>query len=213
VAGLLFRDGQWFNPQTSPLAYAAQAASRGGVNRHRRVPMNPFDIITTVILGYSSIRGLFRGLVKELSSVVGVLGGFYAAYSYYPTVSELTSGFISDSAYRNIFGFFVIFCAVFVIISIVGVIIKYLLNVAFLGWVDRIGGVMFGVVKGILIVSVLFIALTAFLPKGAPLIKRSHMAPHALWLSENMARAVPQDLKRQFWDKLQDLKKTWKKPN
>ena len=172
--------------------------------------MNPFDIITTVILGYSSLRGLFRGLVKELSSVVGVLGGFYGAYSYYPTVSELMSGLISNSSYRNIFGFFLIFCAVFIIISIVGVIIKYLLNVAFLGWVDRIGGVMFGTVKGILIVSVFFIALTTFLPKGAPLIEKSHMAPHVLWVSENMAKAVPHNLKRQFWDKLQDLKKTWK---
>ena len=175
--------------------------------------MNPFDIVTTVILGYSSIRGLFRGLVKELSSVVGVLAGFYGAYSYYLTVSELMSGFVSDPAYRNIFGFFVIFCAAFVIISIIGVIIKYLLNVAFLGWLDRIGGVLFGMVKGILIVSVLFIALTAFLPKGAPLVKRSHTAPHVLWVSENMAKAVPQDLKRQFWDKLKDLKKTWKRPN
>jgi membrane protein required for colicin V production len=175
--------------------------------------MNSFDIITTVILGYSSIRGLFRGLVKELSSVVGVLGGFYGAYSYYPTVSKLMSGFISDPSHRNILGFFLIFCGVFVIISIVGVIIKYLLNVAFLGWVDRIGGVMVGIVKGVLIVSVFFIALTAFLPKGAPLIKRSHMAPHVLWLSENMAKVVPQDLKRQFWDKLKDLKKTWKMPN
>jgi membrane protein required for colicin V production len=174
--------------------------------------MNPFDIITTVILGYSSIRGLFRGLVKELSSVVGVLAGFYWAYSHYATASKLMSGFISDPSYCNILGFFLIFCGVFVIISIVGVIIKYLLNVAFLGWIDRIGGVMFGIVKGILIVSVLFIALTAFLPKGAPLIKRSHAAPHALWLSENMAKAVPQDMKRQFWDKLQDLKKTWKIP-
>lgn len=175
--------------------------------------MNPFDIITTVIMGFSTIRGLFRGLVKELSSVVGVLGGFYGAYSYYAPLSKLMSGFISDASYRNILGFLLIFCAVFVIISIVGVVIKYLLNVAFLGWVDRIGGVIFGMVKGILIVAVLLIALTAFLPKGAALIKRSLAAPHVLWLSENMAKVVPEDMKRQFWDKLEDFKKAWKTAN
>jgi membrane protein required for colicin V production len=34
------------------------------------------------------IRGIFRGLVRELASIVGVLGGFYAAYSYYPHVAQ-----------------------------------------------------------------------------------------------------------------------------
>ncbi|MGD9324868.1 MAG: CvpA family protein, partial [Desulfobacterales bacterium] len=34
--------------------------------------MNPFDIIIIVILGYSLVRGIFRGLVKEVSSIVGV---------------------------------------------------------------------------------------------------------------------------------------------
>ncbi len=192
---------------------ADYVAFGGDVDPRHRAAMNPFDIITTVIMGFSTIRGLFRGLVKELSSVVGVLGGFYGAYSYYAPLSKLMSGFISDASYRNILGFLLIFCAVFVIISIVGVVIKYLLNVAFLGWVDRIGGVIFGMVKGILIVAVLLIALTAFLPKGAALIKRSLAAPHVLWLSENMAKVVPEDMKRQFWDKLEDFKKAWKTAN
>ncbi|MGD9259358.1 MAG: CvpA family protein, partial [Desulfobacterales bacterium] len=38
--------------------------------------MNPFDILIIIILGYSLIRGLFRGLVKEVASIIGVLGGF-----------------------------------------------------------------------------------------------------------------------------------------
>jgi len=37
--------------------------------------MNPFDTIIAIILGYCLIRGFFRGLIKELSSIIGVLGG------------------------------------------------------------------------------------------------------------------------------------------
>ena len=48
--------------------------------------MNPFDILMLIILAYGLIRGIFRGLVRELASIIGVLGGFYAAYSYYPYV-------------------------------------------------------------------------------------------------------------------------------
>ena len=161
--------------------------------------MNPFDIFIIIVLGYSIVRGLFRGLVKEASSIIGVLSGFYAAYSYYPS-------------YLNILSFLIIFCSILIIISILGIVIKYLLNVAFLGWVDRICGVGFGLIKGVLIITVLFIILTTFLPKGAPLIKKSVLAPHVIWISEKMVRAVPMEMKKDFFGKLDEFKKEWKIP-
>ncbi|UCE53762.1 MAG: CvpA family protein [Desulfobacterales bacterium] len=175
--------------------------------------MNPFDILIIVIFGFCLVRGLFRGLVKEVSSIIGVLGGFYAAYSYYIVVAKGLSRFIADAAYLNILSFLIIFCLVLIIINVLGIIIKYLLNIAFLGWVDRIFGVLFGMIKGILIVSVIFIILTAFLPKGASIIKSSILAPHVIWVSENMAKVISKDMKRDFSDKLEELKKAWKIPN
>ena len=172
--------------------------------------MNPFDIFIIIILGYSIIRGLFRGLVKEVSSIIGVLGGFYAAYSYYPMVAKLLAGLISEVAYRNILSFLIIFCGILIIISILGVVIKYLLNVAFLGWVDRICGVVFGLIKGVLIVTVIFIILTTFLSRGEPLIKKSILAPHVIWISEKMVGLVSEDMKKDFFSKLEEFKKEWK---
>lgn len=174
--------------------------------------MNPFDILIIVILGYSLVRGLFRGLVKEISSIIGVLGGFYAAYSYYKHLGNLLSGVIHDVSYLNILSFLIIFCGVLILVSALSVIIKYLLNIAFLGWVDRVGGVFFGLTKGILIISVLFISLTAFLPKGTAFIKNSILAPHVSWISENMAKVVSQEMKQDFTTKLGELKKIWKIP-
>lgn len=174
--------------------------------------MNPFDILIIVILGYSLVRGLFRGLVKEVSSIIGVLGGFYAAYTYYVVLAGLLSGLIHDTAYLNILSFLIIFCGVLIIVGVLGVIIKYLLNIAFLGWVDRFGGVVFGVLKGILIVSILFITLTAFLPKGTAFIKNSELAPHVSWISEKMANVISKEMKQDFKAKLGELKKAWKIP-
>ncbi len=174
--------------------------------------MNPFDILIIVILGYSLVRGLFRGLVKEVSSIIGVLGGFYAAYTYYSVLAGLLSGLIHDTAYLNILSFLIIFCGVLIIVGVLGVIIKYLLNIAFLGWVDRFGGVVFGVLKGILIVSILFITLTAFLPKGTAFIKNSELAPHVSWISEKMANVISKEMKQDFKAKLGELKKVWKIP-
>ena len=172
--------------------------------------MNPFDVFIIIVLGYSIVRGLFRGLVKEASSIIGVLGGFYAAYSYYPEVAKLLSGLIINTAYLNILSFLIIFSSVLIIISIIGIVIKYLLNVAFLGWIDRLCGVFFGLIKGVLIVTVLFIILTTFLPKGAPLIKKSVLAPHVIWISEKMVNVVSKEMKRAFFGKLDEFKKAWK---
>ena len=172
--------------------------------------MNPFDVFIILIVGYSIVRGLFRGLVKEVSSIIGVLGGFYAAYSYFPMVAKLLSGIIQEESYLNILSFMIIFCGILLLISILGVVIKYLLNIAFLGWIDRICGVGFGLIKGVLIITVIFIILTTFLSKGTPLIKKSILAPHVIWISEQMVGLVSDDMKNDFFAKLDEFKKAWK---
>ncbi|MBW2597174.1 MAG: CvpA family protein [Deltaproteobacteria bacterium] len=173
--------------------------------------MNLFDIIVIVILGYCLIRGIFRGLVKELSSIIGVFGGFYAAYTYYPVLAKPLSKWIANAGYLNILSFLIIFCGVFIIISILGIIINYLLKIVFLGWLDRVSGAMFGAMKGILIVSVLLIALTAFLPKGTPVIKDSLLSPYVTLISEKMAKVISKDMKHDFSTKIATIKKAWEK--
>ena len=175
--------------------------------------MNPFDILIILILGYCLVRGLFRGLVKEVSSIIGVLGGFYAGFTYYPKLAKPLSELIHSIAYLNILSFLIIFCTVLAVVNVLGIIIKYLLNISFLGWVDRIGGLVFGIVKGALIVSILFIALTTFLPKGSAFIKNSTLAPHVAQVSEKMSKVVSKGMKREFSIKLGELKKTWKIQN
>jgi membrane protein required for colicin V production len=148
-----------------------------------------------------------------VSSIVGVLGGFYASFTYYPKLAKLLSSLIRETSYLNIMSFLIIFCSVLIFVGILGIIIKYLLNIAFLGWVDRIGGVGFGLIKGILIASVLFITLTAFLPKGSAFLKNSMLAPRVSWVSEKMAKVVSKQMKQEFIAKLGELKKAWKIPN
>jgi membrane protein required for colicin V production len=171
--------------------------------------MNAFDIVVGAILVYGLVRGLFRGLVREVSSIVGVLGGFLAAYSFYANIAGYLAGVVSSSTYRNLLAFLIIFVTVVVLVNVLAIIIKYLLKIVFLGWVDRLGGVVFGCIKAVLIASVLFLALTAFLPKGTPLIKDSCMAPYVSVVSEKLASLVSSEIKRDFGVKLEELKKAW----
>ena len=171
--------------------------------------MNPFDILMITILAYGLIRGIFRGLVKEIASIIGVLGGFYAAYTYYPHVARLLSPWIANPSYLNILSYLMIFTLVVLVVGILAVIIKYLLNIAYLGWVDRVCGALFGVLKGGLVICVLFIVLTAFLPKGSPFIKNAALAPIVATASEVMAKVISKEMKDSFQLKMKDLKLSW----
>ncbi|MFZ0133409.1 MAG: CvpA family protein [Desulfobacterales bacterium] len=172
--------------------------------------MNPFDILTIVILAYSIIRGIFRGLIKEMSSIVGVLAGYYAAYSYYGELAAVLSRWVTDTVYVNIVSFLILFSVVFLIISAIGVIIKYVLRIAFIGWLDRIFGAVFGLFKAVLIAAVLLIVATTFLPQNAPFVKQSKLAPHVTAVSELMIEVVPKEMKQKFLSKVEALKKSWK---
>ncbi len=175
--------------------------------------MNIFDILVITILAYGLIRGTFRGLVREVSSIVGVVGGFYAAFTYYPNVARLLSPLISrwvtHSAYIDILSYLAIFSVVMIVVSILAAIIKYLLNIAYLGWVDRLCGALFGLVKAVLVVCVVFIVFTAFSPRGAPLIKNATLSPYVATVSEVMAKVVSTDMKASFIKNIKEFRKFW----
>lgn len=172
--------------------------------------MNPLDILIIVIWTYCLTMGLFRGLFRELSAIAGVLAGFYAAYTYYTDIAAYLTQWISNAGYLNILSFLIIFLTVFILIGILGAIVKYLLKIITFGWLDRVAGGMFGLIKGTLIVSVLLMTFTAFLPKGAPIIKNSVLSPRVILLSEKMSEVVPQDMRRSFAAKIEFFRKVWK---
>jgi membrane protein required for colicin V production len=103
----------------------------------------------------------------------------------------------------------VIFSVVVIIVGMLAVVIKYLLNIAYLGWVDRVSGALFGLLKGGLVICVLFIVLTAFLPTGAPIVKNATLSPHVSTVSEVMAKVISNEMKEKFKIKLMELKKSW----
>ena len=116
---------------------------------------------------------------------------------------------LPDEALRKIVSYVLIFSVVVIIINILAVVIKYLLNIAFMGWIDRISGALFGLIKGALVICVIFIALTAFLPKEASIIKNSTLSPYVATVSEVMAKVVSKDMKQNFSTKIKDFKKVW----
>jgi membrane protein required for colicin V production len=173
--------------------------------------MNVLDIVICLIGGFCLIRGIFRGSIKEVTSIIGVFVGFYGAYTCHPILAGWLSQFIVNQPCLNIVSFLLAFTTVFLGVGLVGVILKHLLKAASLGWSDRALGGVLGTLKAALVVSVLFIPIMAFLPKNASLIKDSVFAPYVTMASETMAALVPKAMKQRFWENAKDLKSSWEK--
>ncbi len=172
--------------------------------------MNIFDIIIIFVISLCLIRGLFRGIVREVSSIVGVVAGFYGAYNYFPMISPYFTKWISNPGYRNLLSFFILFCLILIAISLIATLIRYFLNIVFLGWVDRLCGMIFGGAKGILIVSVLFIILTTFLPRNSSILVNSRLSSSVAKVSEAIVLFIDNNMKKELRTKLKGMEKHWK---
>ncbi|WP_051283952.1 CvpA family protein [Desulforegula conservatrix] len=171
--------------------------------------MNLFDVVSLSILSYCVLRGIFRGIIKEASAIIGVIAGFYCSYTYYGLAAKKLALYITTPAYANIAGFLLVFSVVFGVINLIGTGIRYVLNIALLGWADRLSGAVFGGIKAIMISSVILIALTTFLPSDSPTLAGSKTAPYITSLSETMIRVVPQEFKTEFRNKIKGVRKIW----
>ena len=172
--------------------------------------MNFFDIAIIIIISFSLIRGVFIGILGELASIVGVVAGFYGAYTYYKEFTPLLTKYISNEALLNIIVFFILFSVIFAVIAVIAICLEKLLRVAFLGWIDKTFGAVFGAAKGILIAAVIFIILTTFLPKNNTLISKSVLSPYVARVASVMTLFISNNMSKGFMEKIGNMDKIWK---
>lgn len=141
--------------------------------------MNGLDIFFLVIIVISMVFSLFRGMIKEIFSILSIVGGIIIANLLYPKVAVLLMRFITSTLWANIIAFVVIFLIVCVLINFVGILLSKTLKKLALSWLDRVGGVAFGFIRGVIIVVILVIILTKFPMAGSDkLITSSQIVPH-----------------------------------
>ncbi|MBS3758245.1 MAG: CvpA family protein [Desulfobacterales bacterium] len=172
--------------------------------------MNPFDMAIVVILGYCMILGIFKGFIKEVASIIAVIGGFYVAYTGYEMLVPFLALWIETPAYQDIISFILIFLIVCLVINLIGSLLRMLVKLVLLGVVDRFFGVLLGALKGMLIVTLLYVLLITFLPIGGKqMVAESCLAPCVNTVSKAVLRVIPEDKRRAFRYNMEELKKDW----
>jgi membrane protein required for colicin V production len=134
--------------------------------------MNWIDLIIVVILIISLVTGFINGFVKEVASLAALILGIWGAIKFSAfTAEKLYDWFDMTGQYVGIIAFLITFGIIVVIIHFIGIIADKIISAVSLGFLNRILGIVFGLFKTVMIMSVFFVILNAidvrrpFLPK------------------------------------------------
>ncbi len=71
--------------------------------------MTIFDIIVAVILGFFFLFSLFKGMVREIFSLLGYLAGYILALNYQDELAVWLREIVAQPVIARIVGFVIIF--------------------------------------------------------------------------------------------------------
>jgi membrane protein required for colicin V production len=167
--------------------------------------MNWLDLLIIGILAWTTFRAFSSGLIREVVSLLGLVAGIALSGAFYDDLSSNLEFVIADPTTRQLAAF----AAIFVGTTVAGAVIAAVLHTAaallFLGPLDKLGGAVFGLIKGLLMVQILLVAVSVFPAQTtvANAVAASTLAPAFLRFSPVIKAALPQE----FQDPLGQLQR------
>ena len=136
--------------------------------------MHWLDIVIIVAIAITTFIGLKIGLIKAVLSLVGLIVGVILARLFYVPLSEQL-GFIPQATVAKVVAFAIIMVGVMIIAGVLAMVLKWITSVMMLGWVNQIGGAVFGLVLGVIICGA-FLALWINIFGAGEVIANSSLA-------------------------------------
>jgi membrane protein required for colicin V production len=155
------------------------------------------DWIILAIVVLSALTAFAQGFFHEVFSLAGVILGYLLAAWGYRAIAAWYTPLVSSPWVADIAGFLTIFVAVALLASLAGRLTRWLMKEVGLRWFDRTLGAAFGLARGILVATVLVLAVAAFAP-GSQVLARSQLAPYLLVIGRGASWLAPAEVRLQF---------------
>lgn len=122
--------------------------------------MNYLDIIIAVILFLFGFKGLRKGLIIEVVTLLAFGVGIYGAMHFSDFTAKHLVDFVEvNPKYLDTIAFILTFVLLVIAVNLIGRVVSNAVKAMNLGFFDRLGGFVFGVAKGVLLCSVLVLVL------------------------------------------------------
>ena len=150
------------------------------------------------IVGISGVISLMRGFIREALSLAGWIAAFWMALAFSGQVSAWLDGYVSVPSVRVGIAFAAIFFAVLLLGGIALRLAGLLVDRTGMSGTDRTLGIVFGVLRGVVITGllVLLAGLTS-LPRD-PWWSQSVLLPHLVELASEIRAFLPPEVQQQI---------------
>lgn len=139
--------------------------------------MNLLDVLILACMGFLILRGIFRGFVREVGSLTGIVLGIWAACAYPQQMTDLLSHFLPAWKYLPLLSVALIIVIALVLCNVLAWLLHLFLKKVFLGWADRTLGAGLAILKGVVIIYFAIVLMTFFVPSQASFMADSKLVP------------------------------------
>lgn len=126
--------------------------------------MNWVDLVLIAVVGFSALLALMRGFVREVLGIAAWIGaGFFATWAF-PFAKPKFHTWFSSPDVADAAAYGALFLVALIVLSVVSSIVGGVVRTSGLGGVDRTLGVVFGLVRGAVLVAFAYIAAGIAVP-------------------------------------------------
>jgi len=124
--------------------------------------INLFDVIVLSLILILGLKGLFRGLTKELFGLIGIVGGVFIASRLAKTTGDIVNGIIpiDNESTILLIGFIATLVLFWILAYLAGIVLSKIFSASGLGIFDRIFGFLFGAGKIFLLFAIISYAVS-----------------------------------------------------
>ena len=154
--------------------------------------MNIFDFVIIAIIVSNTLLGMKIGLIKQIFYVTSFILGVIIAVKTHTYLASFLKHIIPTSTiWCNATAFILIFILVAMVVIFIGKLIRRVVRFLFMGWVDRLGGAIVGILGGTILAATLtFIFVKYPIYNSTDLIKNSLLGPLFLKFIEYFLESV-----------------------
>ncbi|MGD8228655.1 MAG: CvpA family protein [Desulfobacteraceae bacterium] len=152
--------------------------------------MNLLDIVIISGMIFLIMKGLLHGFIRELASLAGVVLGVVLGNHFQPQMTAYLKSYLPHTTYLPLISFGVLFASILIFCNLLGYLFKALFEKSFLGWLDKTLGVWLAMTKGVIVIYLVIVLFTFFLPARTPLIANSRLAPWIIVSYQSMIRLI-----------------------
>ena len=137
-----------------------------------------FDILVLIIFLAFFVRGIWIGFISQISSLIAMVGAFVLAGYFDNDFYRLILPYLKNSHIAFLITYIVLFVVFFFVIKLAGLGLRLVMDLTLVAWFDRTVGAIFGIIKGLFFISLIFVVISSFLSGSNNYLKKSITYPY-----------------------------------